>query len=385
MSDRRTTTTRRAARPGRRRVRGMTLVELSIAMALTLLVISGVGYAYLHQRSVMRHHEDLMLIQGGARLALEEIGRDIRQAGFVGCNSALARHAEPRATETSIAPPFSSATLPAGAENFTIDAGNALRVFRASEPAAVWGGARPNGVVADTHVIEVRYASSEGATRLSGPIPAAGTSIPTMSRLQPGLGDDVPSATDRLALLGDCQGGTIVRIDAANATQALTAATPISSAQCMHASRVGASCIHWPSAMLMPIRVVQYYVADLGTREAPDRRLMSRKRVMSATAIQWNTPRTLLNGVRDLHVSRVGLDGTATDDVAWRVTRFVEESAAAPDAAAMLGAADRARAARVDLRLSLQASRRTGADDTPVVRNFESSFAIRTRATQDPT
>ena len=369
----------------RRRAGGMTLVEVAIAMALTLLVISGVGYAYLHQRSVMRHHEDLMLIQGGARLALEEIGRDIRQAGYIGCNSALVRHAEPRATEVSVAPAYTAATLPAGAENFTIDAGNALRVFRASESATVWGGSRPTGVVDDTHVIEVRYASPEGATRLSGPIPAAGTSIPTMGPLEPGRGDDSPAAANRLALLGDCQSAMIIRVDSATATQVTTTSVPITPAQCMHASRVGATCVHWPSAVVMPIRVVQYYVADLGTTAAPDRRLMARKRVMSATATQWNTPRTVLVGVRDLHVSRVGLDGNATDEVAWRVTRLVEESTAQPDAAALLTAADLARVARVDLRLSMQASRRSGTDETPVIRNFESSFAIRARSTQDPT
>lgn len=368
-----------------RSARGMTLVEVAIAMALTLLVISGVGYAYLHQRSVMRHHEDLMLIQGGARLALEEIGRDIRQAGYIGCNSALVRHADPRATEVAVTPAYTAATLPAGAENFTIDAGTALRVFRASEPVAVWGGSRPVGVVDDTHVIEVRYGSAEGATRLSGAIPAAGTSIPTLGRLEPGRGDDSPAASNRLALLGDCQSAMIVRVDAASATQVTTTSVPVTAAQCMHASRVGANCVHWPSAVLMPIRVVQYYVADLGTAAAPDRRLMARKRVMSATATQWNTPRTVLNGVRDLHVSRVGLDGTAADEVAWRVTRLVEESAAQPDAAALLTAADLARVARVDLRLTMQASRRSGSDQTPVIRNFESSFAIRARSTQDPT
>ncbi len=379
--------TRRTGRPlraARAVAVGMTLIELSIATALSMVVLGGVGYAYVHQRTVHRHQEDLVQIQGTARLALESIGREIRQAGYVGCNSSLARHSEKRVTETVVIPAFDPGTLVAGAENFTIDASNALRVFAASEPAAVWGGAKPANVVAGTQVIEIRYASADGATRLRAAIPATGVEIPTMGQFEAGRGDDTPSSSGRLALLADCQSAMVVSVDSTEATRAITATTPVSSTRCGHASRVGSTCFHWPSASLMPIRVVQYYVADLGSDGRADRRLMSRKRVMSTGDITWNAPQTVIQGVRDLRLTGVGLDEAFPADVAWRVTRVIDETTPTGQTQlAALGAADWPRVVRVDLRLSLQSDRTTAATQRPVIRNFESSFTVRTRATQE--
>ncbi|MEZ5729638.1 MAG: hypothetical protein R3E48_17585 [Burkholderiaceae bacterium] len=79
-------------------------------------------------------------IQQSARIALEHIGHDIRQAGYVGCNSNLTRSAEKQMLETVILPLKDPAITPVGPNNFTINAENAVRVFDASAGAAVWGG-----------------------------------------------------------------------------------------------------------------------------------------------------------------------------------------------------------------------------------------------------
>jgi type IV pilus assembly protein PilW len=367
---------------------GLSLVELVVATALSVGVLSAVGYAYANHRLAARHHDALAQIQGSARLALEEIGRELRQAGHVGCNSALQRHVEKRVVEVAVVPPFDPAKLPAGAENFTIDAANALRVFDATSPAAVWGGDRPDGPVAGTRVIEVRYGSADGATRLSGPIAPDGKSIPTMAALEPGRGDEPPQSTNRLALLSDCQGATVVRIDRVETSppRAVTATTPVDFARCGHASRIGSECVRWDAAVLMPIRVVQFYVAELpAATGGSERRLMSRLRVMAPDGIRWNPPRTVLRGVRDLQVTGVGLDAPAPADLAWRVVRGVDEHADGPAALAALPASEWSRVIRLDLRLSMRAGAGETAGAPVVIRNFEASYTVRARVMQEPT
>ena len=378
---------RRRTRP-RDRVGGMTLVELVIAIALSLGVLGAIGYAYLDQRVTQRRLEDLAQIQGAARLALERIGRDVRQAGFIGCNSALQRHPDKLLTETSVLPLYPDGAVPAGADNFAIDAANALRVFDSNAPAAVWGGAVPAGVVPGTNAIEVRYASADGATRLSGPLPPGGLEVPTMGRFEPSRGDAVPASANRMALLGDCQSAMVVAVAAtAPGTVTIDPTTPIDFTRCGHASRVASGCVYWPSAALMPLRVVQYYVADLGTPGAPDRRLMSRSRVMSPGPVVWDTPQTVAQGIRDLRAVGAGLDVAFPADVQWRAVRFVDELVDGANPVAALPAADWPRVVRLDLRLSMQADRPAGAspDGRPPIRNFEASFTVRSRAHPHPT
>ena len=379
---------RRAALRSRARASGMTLVELMVAMALSLGVLGAIGFAYLDQRVTQRRHEDLAQVQGAARLALERIGRDIRQAGFVGCNSALQRHPDKLLTESAVVPLYGGGPMPAGADDFTITAANALRVFDSNAPAATWGGGVPANVAAGTNVIEVRYATADGATRLSGPLPANGMTVPTMGTFEPSRSDSTPSNSNRMGLLTDCQSAMVVSV--MNATPGVAVITPaqaIDFARCGHASRVGATCFYWPTTMLMPLRVVQYYVVDLGTAAQPDRRLMSRSRVMSPGAIVWYTPQTVAQGVRDLRAIGAGLDTAFPADVQWRAVRFVDELVDGANPVAGLAAAEWARVVRLDLRISMQADRPVGSGPLaqPPIRNFEASFTVRARAHPDPT
>jgi type II secretory pathway pseudopilin PulG len=370
------------------RVRGVTLVEILIAMGLSLGVLSAVGYAYIDQRITQRKLEQLALVQGSARLALERIGQDIRQAGFIGCNSALQRHPDKLVTETAVIPLYAAAATPAGSDNVTIDAENALRAFDASEPATVWGGSVPAGAVAGTAVIEVRYASSDGASRLSGPVAPDGMLVPTMGRFHPSRSDSDPSNTNRLGLLTDCQSAMVV--DVANATDGMSQinpSLPIDFSRCGHASRVGSECFYWPTTTLMSLRVVQYYVADLGTAAQPDLRLMARSRVMSSGPVVWDLSQTIAQGVRDLRIIGAGLDTAFPNDVLWRAERFVDELVNGPDPVIALPAAEWSRIVRLDLRLSMQASSPAGTPATAraPIRNFEGSYTVRARVHPDPT
>jgi type IV pilus assembly protein PilW len=69
------------------RQRGMTLVELMIAMVLGLIFIGGaIGLTLANKRS-FNTNEGLSQVQEGSRTAFELLARDIRQAGLSGCDN----------------------------------------------------------------------------------------------------------------------------------------------------------------------------------------------------------------------------------------------------------------------------------------------------------
>lgn len=72
-----------------RRQRGLTLIELMIAMVLGLLVTLAVVNLFLTTRTVYRQNENLARMQESARFAFEFLGRDIREAGGIPCGGNL--------------------------------------------------------------------------------------------------------------------------------------------------------------------------------------------------------------------------------------------------------------------------------------------------------
>jgi Tfp pilus assembly protein PilW len=360
----------------------MTLIEVTVAVGLSVGVLAAVGVAYTSQRMSQRYGTELAQVQGNGRIALDAIGRDIRQAGFVGCNSALQRFDDPRVLETAVVPEIVNGL----AGGFTISARNAIRALRGDNTTYPWWtAAKPEKVVGNSHVIEIRYASLEGATRMSGGLQNAGQRIPTMGTFEPSRGDDDTTAGNRLGLLSDCQSALVVSVASVAAGQVnLVDTEKIGTVPCAHVSRVGSDCIYWPSATLYPIRVVQYYVAEFGTEAAPDRRLMVRKRIMSHDGATWNVPQEVMRGVNRLRVTGIGFDTTGTADPTFRVSSSLEESSDT-DLLTTVPAADWARVVRLDLRLQMQASKGKQAGDAPVIRNFESSYTVRSRTATDPT
>jgi hypothetical protein len=364
----------------------MTLVEIAVATALSMVVLTAVLYAYLSMRTTQRFGTQLAQTQGNGRVALEQIGRDIRQAGFIGCNSALQRHVDPRGWETSVVP--IEPARPISFDNFTIDAQSALRVFPGNAGPTTLGGSAPAGAVADSHVIEVRYASLDGATRLARPISADGLTLATMGRFEPSRGDTSPQFTNRLGLLSDCQSAVIVSAASITADQVvLHAQRPLTGARCGHASRVGSDCLYWPSTSLYPIRVVQYYVADQAIDGVVQRALMMRTLSMRSSRVVWEPPQVLLVGATSLRVTGLGLDNpeALNSDPAYLALRQLDETTNGADFLPPVHSPEWRRVVRVDLRLRMQpGSHRRTAGDTPVIRNFESSFTIRPRVSVDP-
>lgn len=67
---------------------GFSLVELMIAMTISLFLLLGITYVYTQSKPVYRTQENLARMQENGRLAFEYLSGDLRMAGYFGCASA---------------------------------------------------------------------------------------------------------------------------------------------------------------------------------------------------------------------------------------------------------------------------------------------------------
>src|SRR5690606_36209362 len=65
--------------------RGVTLVELLVAMLIGLIIMAGVVQVFQGNISASRYQDAMAIVQENARFAMEQISTDLRQAGYLGC------------------------------------------------------------------------------------------------------------------------------------------------------------------------------------------------------------------------------------------------------------------------------------------------------------
>lgn len=70
-----------------RKQAGLSLIELMIAIALGLVLMTGVMQVFLSSRVTFATQQAMSRIQETGRLAVEFISRDVRMAGYMGCAS----------------------------------------------------------------------------------------------------------------------------------------------------------------------------------------------------------------------------------------------------------------------------------------------------------
>ncbi|MEQ1593049.1 MAG: PilW family protein [Thiobacillaceae bacterium] len=64
------------------RQRGLSLVELMVALTIGLILLIALAYFFLGSRQLSRSHDDVSRMQESGRYALEILGKAIRQAGY---------------------------------------------------------------------------------------------------------------------------------------------------------------------------------------------------------------------------------------------------------------------------------------------------------------
>jgi len=370
---------------------GLSLVELMVGLTISLMIIFGIGYVYLDQQNSTRAQRELSKIQSDAQLALYQLGVDIRQAGFTGCNSNLTRGSK-ESNEISISNP--DPNLP-----FALNSGTVIRVFNPSQSP----NENPQNIDPNHPIIELWYADANGAAMLWSEIintqSSPPTTIKTVHEVQLTLDEERATASgERVALLSDCEGGALAALK--NEGQQsnhfrLTSTTTLTGTTCGHASNIGASCVYWRNATVWPIRMIQYYVtSEKDPQGKTARKLYTRSRIMtSKSPAQWNPPQLVLDKVRFLKISAIGIDGESPEPFTWGVTKLIKDTAQIQryldDPTSKTE--DWRRVVRLDFRLSMEtegavpmATAGSAAKRPSVYRDYFASYTLRSRTSPEP-
>ncbi len=68
------------------RIGGFTLIELMVAITISLIILSGLSFILVGSHKTHRIQSGLQDLQENGRIGLEMIARDVRGAGYVGCS-----------------------------------------------------------------------------------------------------------------------------------------------------------------------------------------------------------------------------------------------------------------------------------------------------------
>ena len=203
------------------KVRGFSLVELMISLVLGTLVVAGVSQLFVANSEAYNLLEGQSRMQESARMSLEFIGRNARQAGYRGCFS---RNDEIRST-----------ILPVSSIPYEFDLRFAVAGYDA-QGAGVWAPAiaavlpSTNSSGVDTNVFKTTNGDGAGAGIDLGQI-ISGTDVITfrnLSQVEARLGVELLTEAadprvhigvgwnefekDHLVMIHDCEKGTIFRV-----------------------------------------------------------------------------------------------------------------------------------------------------------------------------
>lgn len=93
----------------RRRIAGLSLVELMVALTIGLIILAAVSRLFVSSRSTYNLEESLARVQESGRFAMEFLAQDIRMAGYAGCSANLssgstANHVSPATSANNFNP-----------------------------------------------------------------------------------------------------------------------------------------------------------------------------------------------------------------------------------------------------------------------------------------
>ena len=205
----------------RRRQLGLTLIEAMISIAIGLVVVGAVSYAYLGSKGAYRSNESIARIQEAGRFALDAVTRDIRRTGALGCG-----------TVASIvtASPVNVVVLPGPGTTIGIDPTTlnldpntnqpmSIRGFvpanygNGAPTAAPAGWTAPGPAYFNGDVLQLQIASGVPVRVTTKPNLVTGTMQISNNNLNGNPNFNQPN----YALLANCAGATIFQVAAAGA------------------------------------------------------------------------------------------------------------------------------------------------------------------------
>lgn len=221
--------------------RGYTIVELMVAMAIGLFLLGGIGMVFISSKQTYHMQDSLWQLQDNSRFAMGFLIKDLRMAGFRGCNS--------------------NAIVPVNTLNNVADFNyNFMLGVQGFEAAGLgWSPALP------------------AALSSANPPPSAGSDVITLRRAQePGIGVTAPFMNNNSAALHVDAGNNLSQFDiilvtdcAAAAILQVSSANPGTSGTIAHNTGVGTpgnassdlGKIFRDDAEIMKLVTVSYFIA----------------------------------------------------------------------------------------------------------------------------
>ncbi len=257
----------RAAQTRRYLHAGFTLVELMVALTISLLLLAGISQVFITGRSTYTYEENLARTQEAGRFSAEFLAQDIRMAGFTGCNSQLAA-----ANINNIAQPVSMAYqfLAGGLRGYRYSGTgtNNLTDWQPNLPADFFG----NGDVrAGTDVIIVQRASILDAN-LTGNMNNSGDSLQILSTAA--IANQIKA--DDILMVADCRNVDVFRANSVSNGSGKITMTHSS----QNLSSGNLSKLYTTQAQLMKLVSRAYFI---GTGQSGEPVLMRRELVTGPT------------------------------------------------------------------------------------------------------
>jgi type IV pilus assembly protein PilW len=320
--------------------RGVTLVELMVAMALALAILAAIGYVYIQGRTGFRVQDAQSRIQEELRSAVEVLKQDLSSAGRFGCHQFYDRDSTNLEQNTSFVltgePPYLVEELAGNKfwiqkdrdgtnKQSFMDVSYLLRGFSdgAGWPASNNMKAKRKAGT-DTIVLmrggadESHLASTDAAANFE-----ANKNARRLTEFTPKtkVGEQTGSDSARLLVISDCKRGELVKasVNAAGVVSidnTLNIAVGIDSALEDNSPKT-ANDYEVTKAMVTPFQAYSYYVAESPTsKRLTLYRIGIQEKSKSAKDIgAWadSSAVPLISGVEDMQVRfSVNPDGTAT-------------------------------------------------------------------------
>jgi type IV pilus assembly protein PilW len=223
MSIRLIKSTGRFSAHDQRRQSGLTLIELMIAMTIGLILLVALGQLFVTTRSTHKTEEGYARAQEAGRFSMEFLRKDIRMAGYAGCNNPSASGTvQGNGAGTTCTTNFCNLADPAddstrfaaeGVRGYTYTGNgtsNNLTDWTPNLPAVFFanGDVKPN-----TGVILIQYAVSTGTNIVGNPIPDnANVKIPSTSPLIDGNASNGEIVQNDIVVISDCKNTDVFRI-----------------------------------------------------------------------------------------------------------------------------------------------------------------------------
>ena len=180
---------------------GMTLIELMIAMTLSLILLAGVLQIFIGNKQTYNVQDAMARLQESGRFATRFITKDLRMAGFTGCASI-----DNDITPTNMAD-LDGDGVPDAVSDFS---GNGLQGWEStqlpvplSDTQNLAVGTTVGTVLADTDIVSIKRASDTGI-RLTGNMNTVNANVQLLTATVNGM-----FAPNDVLMISDCQNSDI--------------------------------------------------------------------------------------------------------------------------------------------------------------------------------